>query len=399
MSDEVSKTTNAITSYDGIFKGMYNDGLKAKFLQGRKLLAEGRWAEGKAAFEGALDEADDYPNDKKTLGIIVKEIHRVEENRIDRSVKPAAFVDWSRVAERSLEREVESMFGLPQGIYFLDIGRPGKPGYVRLVGRKLLSDLWIAFKIPELFCSLVTADMILGMFVDQRLSDSAVTLFYNPLLPAEKLSILDDIKAAGGEEIEIIHPFPLMRESTRQEWGSPPEGWVVDDAFDVMLGCGEERIRAYSIQFLKDSGLMKPVLYDPACSTGVFLSTLQKAFPGSYTIGQDLSQQMANFAKERVDEAHCANALDPKIKLGTADVCYVRFLNSEVITTSDAEMLLSALLPTVKVGGYIITFGHTPVLLSSSNFRRLQGFILHRCVGTAVDGNGIFQYYIIQRTH
>jgi isonocardicin synthase len=165
-----------------------------------------------------------------------------------------------------------------------------------------------------------------------------------------------------------------------------------------MLGCGEERIRAYSIQFLRSVGLDKPILYDPACSTGVFLSTLQQAIPGSYTIGQDLSQQMANFAKDRVDEAHCANALDPKIKLGTADAVYIRFLNSEVIKTCEAEELLSALLPTVKKGGYIITFGHTPVLLSSSNFRQLSGFQFKQSVGVAVDKCGIFQYYAIQKS-
>ena len=399
MSGEkaIPETTSAIVSYDGIFKGMYDEKLQEKFKEGRTFLAAGKWSEGKAMFENALKEADESPKDQKTLSTIVRELCLYEKNNIDASVTAAASINWSNLATRDVERFDESLFALPQGMFFLDKGRVGDPGHVRLVGRKLLSDMWIKLKIPELFCSFVKADMVLGLFVDQRLSDSKVTVFYHPLEKSEKLRVMQDIVASGGKECEITHPFPLMRESTRREWGSPPDGWVVDDAFDVMLGCGEERIRAYSIKFLKEAGLTKPLLYDPACSTGVFLSTLQKAIPGSYTVGQDLSQQMTNFAKERVDEAHCANALDPKIKLGTADVCYVRFLNSEVIHTCEAEDLLTALLPTVKPNGYVVTFGHTPVLLSAAHFRRLQNFRVKSSIGVAVDECGIFQYYVIQR--
>lgn len=391
------ESTKAIVTYDGIFKGMYDAELQEMFQEGRRKFASGDWNAGKEIFERMLDIASDKPKDRKTLEEIVKELNRVEECRIEPGTQPASEIDWSAVADRPLKRLGESLFGLPQGIFFLDIGRPGKPGFVRLIGKKLLSDLFLSFKIPELFCSLVKAEMILGLFVDQRLSDSNITVFYNPIDKSEKLHVMQSIMSNGGEDVEIIFPFPLMRNSTRREWGSPPEGWIVDDAFDVMLSCGEERIRAYSIQFLQNAGLEKPVLYDPACSTGVFLSTLQQAIPGSYTIGQDLSQQMANFAKDRVDEAHCANALDPKIKLGTADAVYIRFLNSEVIKTSEAEDILAALLPTVKRGGYIITFGHTPVLLSSSNFRLLKEFDIRQSLGVAVDGCGIFQYYVIQR--
>lgn len=399
MSDNktMPETTQAIVNYDGIFKGMYDEKLKVMFQEGRRHLAAGDWKQAKTVFSRALDDAKDLPMDKKILNVIMKELDRVEKSRIDPSVKAATTVDWQSVAKRPIERLDESLFELPQGVFLLNIEIPGTHVQLRLVGRKLLSDLWISFKIPELFCSFVRADMILGLFVDLRLSDSVITVYYNALDQSEKLKIMQDILDNNGRSTEIVHPFPIMRESTRQEWGSPPEGWVVDDAYDAMLGCGEERIRAYSIQYLEESGLKTPILYDPACSTGVFLSTMQKALPGSYTIGQDLSQQMANFAKDRVDEAHCANALDPKIKLGTADACYVRFLNSEVIRTCEAEELLSALLPTVKKGGFIITFGHTPVLLSSSNLRRLEGFKLLRSVGVAVDGSGIFQYYVLQR--
>ena len=397
MGDKNATFTESIVSYDGIFKGMYDKTLRNMFQEGRKLFADGKWKEGKQKFVNALELSAEHPMDNKTLELVVSEINRLEKYRIVEDAKPVSLVDWKVVSERYLERLEESLFGLPQSVFFLDIRKPGQPGAVRLVGRKLLSNFWVKFKIPEIHCSFITAGMILGVFVDQRLSDSVVSVHYHPLTNPEKLKVMEDITLNDGKEVELTYPFPLLRESTRSEWGSPPEGWIVDDAYDAMLAGGEELIRAYSIQFLKQIGVEKPILYDPACSTGVFLSTLHKALPGSYTIGQDLSQQMADFAKVRIDEAYCANAATPKIKLGTADVVYIRFLNSEVIKTSEAEELLSALLPTVKSGGYIVTFGHTPVLLSSSIFRCLSGFRLTQCVGVALDKTGIFQYYVIQK--
>lgn len=393
----IVESTAAIETYDGIFKSLYDEELRNMFQDARRTLKTGDWDAGKNAFLRMLQQTEDNPRDKKTVQELVNEINRFEKYRIPENTSMAACIDWAEVADRPLERLDESLFGLCQGVFYLTVGSPGKPGFLRLVGKKLLSDLFVDFRIPELYCSLVTADMLLGLLVDERLSDSKITVFYNPINQSEKIRVMNDIMASGGANVELVFPFPIMRQSTRQEWGSPPEGWQVDDAYDIMLGCGEERIRAYSIKFLNDAKLEKPILYDPACSTGVFLSTLQKAIPGSYTVGQDLSQQMANFAKDRVDEAHCANALFPKIKLGSADAVYIRFLNSEVVMTCEAEELLSALLSTVKVGGYVVTFGHTPVLLSSSNFRALQGFQLVQCVGVDVNKGGIFQYYVIKR--
>ena len=53
---------------------------------------------------------------------------------------------------------------------------------------------------------------------------------------------------------------------------------MVDEGFAALLGSGEERLRDYSIQFLKEAGYDKPLLYDPACSTGQFLSTLSNNY-------------------------------------------------------------------------------------------------------------------------
>jgi len=399
MVDNSSSTlqTDAIKSYDGIFKGMHDDELRKKFMEARKSISAGAWKQGKQLIIDALSESERCPLDKVSLELILDELNRYETCKITPGTKPVKKVAWDNIAERHLLRLSEKFFNLPQSIFFLDLGRTGKSGSVRLIGRKLLSEFWIAGKIPELHCSLISSDMILGLFSDQRITENYVHVFYHPLSDAEKLGVMQSIMDSDISDVELIFPFPLLREATRKELCSAPEGWVVDDAYDVMLGCGEERIREYTINFLGSNGLNSAKLYDPACSTGVFLSTLKKSFPNSYTIGQDLSQQMTDVSRTRVDEVHCGNAMTPKIKSGTADAVFIRFLNSEVVTSSEAEDLLQALFPTVKSGGYMVTFGHTPVLLSSSNYRQLSNFTFKQSIGVASGKAGIFQYYVIQR--
>lgn len=387
--------TDAIKSYDGIFKGMYDDNLREKFLQIRRLLAEGQLKNAQALLEESLSQSGEHPSDRSTLQLLKSELDRYVTFHITNSCKIVDDVNWTEVNNRKLERLTEKHWALPQSVFFLtfNIG----PSKYRLVGRKILSDLWIQNRIPEIHCSFISAGMILGVFSDQRITETFVNVFYHPLKNGEKLKIMKDITDHKIENVEIVFPFSLLRESTRKELCSPSEGWVVDDAFDVMLGCGEERIRAYTIKFLKTLSTQKLVLFDPACSTGVFLSTLKKAFPESYTIGQDLSKQMVGFSKTRVDEVHCGNAMEPKISPASADVVFIRFLNSEVVTSAEAEQLIGALLPTVKKGGYMVIFGHTPVLLSSANFSLMENFVVKHCIGIADDKSGILQYYTLQR--
>lgn len=387
--------TDAIKSYDGIFKGMYDDNLRQKFLNIRRLLAEGQLKNAQTLLEESLSQSGEHPSDRSTLKLLKCELDRYVTFHITNNGEIVKDVNWTEVNTRKLERLTEKHCALPQSVFFLtfNIG----PSKYRLIGRKILSDLWIQNRIPEIHCSFVSAGMILGVFSDQRITETFVNIFYHPLTNGEKLSVMKDITNHKIENVELVFPFSLLRESTRKELCSPSEGWVVDDAFDVMLGCGEERIRAYTIKFLKTLSTQKLVLFDPACSTGVFLSTLKNAFPESFTIGQDLSKQMVGFSKTRVDEVHCGNAMEPKIAPASADVVFIRFLNSEVVTSAEAEQLIGALLPTVKKDGYMVIFGHTPVLLSSANFSLIGNFVVKHCIGIADDKSGIFQYYSLQR--
>lgn len=390
-----SKTT-AINHYDGIFKFVHEKAAQESFQRARKLLSRHQWSEAVAAFHEATAKAQNNPNDVNTIELILQEMGRYRDNLIPDDVAPRS-VDWSSVCQRPVSRLEEPSDRLPQGLFFLTLGPADRSS--RLVGRKTLSDKWLMNRIPELFCSLVRPDMVLGELSDQRITDHSVIIYYHPLNNAEKLQIFHDIYACQGESAELTFPFPLLKTLTRKEFTSPPEGWEVDNVYDDMLSNGEEHIRAYTSEYLSSLELSKPRLYDPACSTGIFLSTLKSALPDAYTIGQDLSKQMADVSRERLDEAHHGNALVPKIQLASAQVVFIRFLNSEVVTSAQAEMLLPPLLKTVAVEGLFVVLGHTPILLSSANFRSLNNFRLKRCVAVDVQKRGIFQYYVLKRTN
>lgn len=386
--------TAAINHYDGIFKFVHEKAAQESFQRARLLLARQRWEDAVSAFRQARAQARDNANDVDTLDLILQEMARYRDNLIPDDVVPRA-ADWSSVCQRPVLRLEERSDRLPQGVFFLTLG----PADTRrhLVGRKTLSDKWLMNRIPELFCSLIRPDMVLGQLADQRLTDHSVIVYYHPLDNAEKLQLFRDIYACEGESAELTFPFPLLKASTRKEFTSPAEGWQVDNVYDDMLSNGEAHIREYTCRYLRSLKLAKPRLYDPACSTGVFLSTLKSALPDAYTIGQDLSKQMADVSRERLDEAHHGDALEPQIQLASAQVVFIRFLNSEVVTSAQAEMLLAPLLKTVAVGGLFVVLGHTPILLSSANFRYLDNFRLERCVAVDVEKRGLFQYYVLKR--
>lgn len=389
--------TSAIDHYDGIFKFVQCVSARKVFLEARKTLASGNWDASVSLFRKARELAirEDYAEDANTVDLIVKEMERYQMSRIPGDVSPVDTINLADVDKQPVSRLVEENTALPQGIFFLSVSGDGS--VMRLVGRKLISENWISNKIPELFCSIIRAEMLLGLYADMRVTEDGYTIFYRSLSDSEKLRAFRDIVSNNFAEVELVFPFPLLKKNTKREFGSPPEGWSIDDAFDVMLSHGEEHIRQFTISYLSTLKLKSPRLYDPACSTGVFLSAMKTAFPHCYTIGQDLSQQMADVSSQRVDEVHCGNAIEPKIRTGSADVVFVRFLNSEVVRSAEAEALLLALLPTVREGGYMIVFGHTPVLLSASNFAAMDSFTLIRSVGATKDRTGIFQYYILRK--
>lgn len=136
--------------------------------------------------------------------------------------------------------------------------------------------------------------------------------------------------------------------NNNKEEKSPETGLTFNPEKKEYLGYGEVHFRKFTFKFFMNQDMNNKIIYDPACSIGEFLEDFKKNYPKSYTIGYDLSQEMVNYAKDFVDESCCCNALNSPLKEKSVDLMFLRFLNSEVVTTKDAYIIFKVLIPKVK---------------------------------------------------
>lgn len=385
---------NTDFAFVGIFRDIHAKEEREKLYKAQDFVSKNKWDEAKALLKEALtDNIDDH--DVRNLTLILEEVERYQARAIPECTKAADGINWDEVSRRPVFKYFEKFNEIPQGIFFLRSNANDR----LIVGRRILSHQFVKNKIRELHCSHVTASMVLGKLVDQRIREDGVVLFYNELTPGERIYLINDIIENGLTEFEITYPFPALVHLNKEEIESPEEGWEIDEKLALSLGEGEVYLREYSIKFLKSLGVEDPRLFDCACSTGQFLYTMKTALPNSYTIGSDLSQHMAEFAAKRVDEIHCANALEPPVPPQSVDVVFIRFINSEVIKTKIAHIFLKPLTECLKIGGHLIILGHTPILTSAAEIKMVvPNMEIVQCIGGTREWNGIFQFYIAKRT-
>ena len=201
-------------------------------------------------------------------------------------------------------------------------------------------------------------------------------------------------------KIEISYPVAQLLGIHKMEKVTPKDGWVVDKERAEFLSLGEEVIRDYTLKFLRKTVNINETfkVYDPACSTGKFLSVIKKTFSNALTVGQELSRQMVEYAKENggVDEVYCGDSIRPAVQPESMDFVFFRFLNGEVVSTDYAKKLFTSLSNTIKKGGYAILFGHTPVLLDAE-WIVAQNFKIVQLNGHTEDNGFVFQYMVFQR--
>ncbi len=220
-----------------------------------------------------------------------------------------------------------------------------------------------------------------------------ITIEYYPFNNEEKLYIFNEIK--NNRKIDIYYPYKYRDFYTNKEEVSPETGWSFNPDKKEYLGYGEVHFREFTRDYLKSLNKNYNVAYDPACSTGEFLSDYKKSFPNSHTIGHDLSKEMIDYAKDYVDEACCCNAINSPLKDKSVDLMFLRFLNSEVVSTNMAYKIFRVLVNKVKKDGLIICFGHTPVLIKKEEFIK-YGLETLICNGYDKKRNAIFQYYVFK---
>lgn len=283
----------------------------------------------------------------------------------------------------------EKWEGQPHRFFFFKV--EGKT----IVGQKLLSPIVTEHGSPGFFCSLIKPEMILGELIRPQTSQEGVKVHYQPLVAEARLRLFN--RLLNDRQMDVYYPFNQMSANDRLEVNTPPEGWFITEERAEILGQGEVHFRAVSARMVKDDGLKAPVVYDPACSTGQFLSAIKAAVPSAVVIGQDLSAQMCAYARPKLDQVIVGNSLEPGVQDESCDYVFFRFLNSEVVTTALAETLFERLVRCLKPGGKAILFGHTPVLVSASVMER-SGLKILQVNERHPSEDAVFQYYVLQRT-
>ena len=303
-----------------------------------------------------------------------------EERRKRRMM--AGDFDEFKVGESLLEVR-EPLVGLPERLFTVVIDGVLWGGY------KTVSDYVVERDMPGVFCSRVYPHNLLGPVVNFRVSEADARLVTRYVDDEERRSAFSRITGIT----EITYPFPKYS-SPGIEKRSAAEGWRVSEERAQFLAMGEEHLRAYTHQRLA-SRLPQGrelVAFDPACSTGRFLSEFSAhAATPIRTIGQDLSEAMVGYAAKVLDEVHHGDARFPAVAPGSVDVLFSRFLNSEVVTVEQARTILPSLVSCLRPGGLFVMFGHSPVLLETADLES-AGLVVEQVSGR-LDG-AVFQYVI-----
>lgn len=263
------------------------------------------------------------------------------------------------------------------------------------VGRKTPATFQTEAGPVALKCALVGPEMVLGERERVQVTERGIAVYYRPLRSEEAETVFraftDDVRH------DLHYPAPHLAAATRQERVAPPEYWTVGRERVDHLNRGEVFLREYTLRLLDRFDLNGARIYDPACSTAEFLGAIKRRFPGAWTIGQDLSAEMVELARGRLDEVHHGDCARSPVPDGSADFVFVRHLNVDVVTTARAYELFVSVANRCRDGGLVIVFGHTPVLLGSPWFEML-GLQVEQRIGTVSGGRLAFQYYVLRKT-
>ena len=323
---------------------------------------------------------------KEEYNVIEQEVYN--ELIIDESTKEGDF-DIKKVNGRKETYFIEKDYNKPQNIFFIE--------YEDIViwGRKIISELYIHKLIKSKNCSMINKNMIVGILKNYRKEGRDIKITYIPLTDGERINVFTKIKKR--RNYNIYYPFKYFDYDSLKEVVSPTDGWKIYSDTEITLFNGEKHLREYTINFLDTLNIEKgSVFFDPACSTGDFLYTIKKKYPNIIAIGQDLGKDMVECATPKLDKVYYGDSINTPVLDDSVDFLFLRFLNFRVVSTSKAKELYDILIKKVKVDGYVICFGHTPVLLSINELKK-DNFELISCNGYTSKYDSIFQYYILRR--
>jgi len=284
---------------------------------------------------------------------------------------------------------VEPLHRHPEAIFLLRVG------HEQVVGRKRLSALWLDGTATSLHGPLISSSMLLGSVIEHRLSEDRVLVFYRCWSDAERRDAF--AQAKSDTSCDVTFPYPMLRGRFGREVTSDPAGWVLTPQIAACLDAGEAPFRAWTLRWLARRDLGGCRIFDPGCSTGTFLAAIKAEHPRCYVIGQDLSEEMVDWARPRLDECHLGDALRTRVPAESIDYLFLRLLVTQSVDTRQAHELFDVLLARVKVGGHVVVLGYAPILLSESLFV-LLGLAIEQRLARDPTTDTLFQCYVLKKT-
>lgn len=195
--------------------------------------------------------------------------------------------------------------------------------------------------------------------------------------------------------INIHFPWPPV-----DRWGNeiicPESFWENASIKPSMLDDEETHFREHTLNILQDITFSGCRIYDPACSTGKFLSYILNDFKTCVFLASDRSEKMVSLARNCLPDVFVCDIMQSKVR-ELQDIIFCRFANHEVIGTAAAKEILIRLFTLLNHKGHLIIFGHTPIACDIRKFVRDYGMQMKTAVGKSTDCDGIFQYYLLQK--
>lgn len=304
-------------------------------------------------------------------------------------VKPAETFSVNKISRRDSACIFERHNYYPADYFFFNYEG------IQYFGRKTLSKIFLDGKQPFKKCNQITDNMIIGMVLRIQYLDKGIVVFFKPLENDEKVFLFNYMKS--NPKADLHFPFPVLINGLRESVQNS-EAWDPGDELPDTLNVGEEHIRAYTLELMSRFDLTDKVVYDPACSTGKFLGSIKERFPQIHAIGQDLNPDMVKYAKKhsRIDEVHHGDSLYPCVEKESVDFLFFRFLNLSVVSSQQALQYFTKISPCCKIGGTLIVFGFTPVLIGVEMFE-LLGLKVEQTTAYSKENDSVFQYYVLTK--
>nr|WP_239135454.1 class I SAM-dependent methyltransferase [Streptomyces sp. SID12488] len=235
----------------------------------------------------------------------------------------------------------------------------------------------------------------MGEFGGLRFTRERVVFHFTARSVEERAAVL--ARAAKDGEADIDFLFPRL-DSDWNEALVPPHVWDGTAELADNLDPDEAHFRAAAALLLRDLVQPGDTIYDPACSTGRFVSSLGEAFPDCRVLASDASEKMVELARRRIPDAFVANGLGRPAPEESVQVLVMRFLNAEVLSVDTAVAGFRSLVRLIAPGGHALVFGHTPVLPAVRQLAEETGLEVRSAVAaTPGTEDEVFQFYLLHR--